>query len=38
MRGVEDGQGPMMFAARLMLLVTAYVVFVWLLWRETPLG
>jgi len=26
-----------MFAGRLMLLGAAYVVFVWLLWRETPL-
>jgi hypothetical protein len=28
---------PMMFASRLVLLVAVYVLFVWLLWRETPL-
>jgi len=28
----------MMFAGRLMVLAAAYMVFVWLLWLETPLG
>ncbi len=36
--GVEDGHRAMTFASRPMLLVAAYVVFVRLLRRETPLG
>src|SRR5262249_26519017 len=36
--GAEENHGPMMFAGRPMLVVAAYMVFVWLLRRETPLA
>ena len=36
--GVKEGRRTMILAGRLVLLVAAYVIFVWVLWRETPPG